>query len=52
MKISDYIVIAVLVLWAVIAVIYIRKSKKSGKGCASGCEGCQFRENCSKKGKE
>lgn len=44
MNITDYIIIAALFIWLVIALMSIRKRKKKGGCCGGcgGCDGCQY----------
>ena len=44
MSLIDYILLAIILTLAVLAVIYIRRS---GKGC-SGCASCPYSGNCKK----
>jgi hypothetical protein len=47
MQIKDYILIAIIVGLAIIAIWQIFKNK----GGCRGCEGCQYRNECNKKPK-
>ena len=40
----EYVIIAALVIWAVLA---LRSMRKNGRGCSGDCYGCQA--NCKKK---
>lgn len=36
----EWLILALIVLWAVIAVVWMIRRKKSGKFCCGGCSGC------------
>ena len=42
---------AVIVIFAVLAVIGVIKNRRKGKTCSCGCEGCIYSKSCSKDGK-
>ncbi len=36
----EWLILGLIVLWAVVAVIWMRRRKKAGKSCCGGCSGC------------
>ncbi|WP_313345748.1 FeoB-associated Cys-rich membrane protein [Sedimentibacter sp.] len=47
MNFSDVIVIAVIAVIITGVVIFMKKQKKNGSGCHSGCAGCSKAKDCS-----
>lgn len=50
MSLIDYIVIAVVTVWIVLAVTYIVKTRKKGgtAGCTGNCGTCMMKKDCGK----
>lgn len=42
----EWLILAVIVLWAVGAVFWMRRRKKLGKGCCGGCSDCSMQGSC------
>lgn len=50
MNLFDILILAVVAVAAALAVISIRRRKKTGKSCCGTCEGCGLRDSCSSRG--
>lgn len=42
MKLLDYILIAVLAVWLILAVAYMIRRRKKGYTCCGNCKGCKL----------
>ncbi len=45
----EWLILAVIALWAAGAVYWMRRRKKLGKGCCGGCSGCSMQGSCHSK---
>jgi preprotein translocase subunit SecG len=47
MNFADGVIISIIAAIVIAVIIIMRKQKKSGNGCNSGCAGCSKANNCS-----